>query len=103
MFVALKQARTLFLKGEYSWETQFSISNVVIIGVQEYQDMQLALARDQSLLVVGDHFQLRHGVITKERVIAARGRTVHRANRETRRAVLRRALLRKISSQQMDP
>lgn len=47
--------------------------------------MQLALARDQSLLVVGDHFQLRRGVITKERVIAARGRTVHRGNRETRR------------------
>lgn len=46
--------------------------------------MQLAHARDQSLLVVGDHFQLRRGVITKERVIAARGRTVHRGNRETR-------------------
>lgn len=53
------------------------------------RDMQLAHARDQSLLVVDDHFQLRRGVITKERVIAARGRTVHRGNRETLRRDVR--------------
>ena len=79
-----------------------NISNVAIMGVWEYQDMQLAFARDQSLLVVGDHFQLLHGVITKGRVIVARG--VHCFAAEiAKRAARRRALLRKISSWQMDP
>ena len=64
-----------------------NISNVAIIGVWEYRDMQLAFACDQSLLVVGDHFQLLHGVITKERVIVAGGVSQFRCgNRETRRA-----------------
>jgi len=75
--VAPKQRRPAkpLPKEEYSWETQFSISNEN--WLQVYRDMQLALVRD--LLVVDDHFQLRRGVITKARVIAAWG---HRSPRK---------------------
>lgn len=68
----------------------FDIERVAITrraGVSGYAAR--ARSRSKSLLVAGDHFQLRRGVITKERVIAARGRTVHRGNRETRRRDVR--------------
>lgn len=94
-------------KSEHSrgGEAQFSVSNG---RNRAYGRIELhtACVRDQSLLVAGDHFQLRLSVITKERVIAARGRFVppRRGNREThRRRRRRRGAFRKISSWQMDP
>lgn len=67
---------------------QFSVSNVAITQAHEAVSGYAVRACDQSLLVVGDHFQLQRWCNYKgARNCSPRGRRVHRGNRETHRRV----------------